>query len=222
MSPAPDDRVDVDWLDVDFSDAQLEKIIANVAAAEALAPVVDLESRRRPVPRIMAAVAAAVVMIFVLGAVGAPRTVPALDELVARHSAAAGVGAELPMAVALEMAPKVPDELQLVKAYDDGKVAQLIFQGDDGQAVSAFMQKGEVDFDRLPAGHMVDSGDTEMWSGEMSGSEIAVVDGDNVVWTFISGSKEDTMMVATSDELPSQPLSVLERIRSWLSHLPHL
>ena len=223
----------------------LERIIAQVAIAEVvnthastapeLADVITFTPRRRQVPRLAAAAAALVIIASVVGGVGGDTTIPAVGELINRHSAAASVPSSsspddraataMPLDAAGAMAPEMPASMTMTEAlHHHDEVIQLVYRDDSGGVMSIFRQEGDTDVHDVAgymaaemaaemhgAGSMDMMGETPVWFADVAGNHIVVLDGDGFVWTVIADHHDDAMMVTMSDTMPVRDASLLER-----------
>ena len=196
----------------------IERILASVEADD-LAPVIDLDSRRR-VPTFAAVAAAVVIIASVVGGVGGATSVPALGDLVARHEAAAAGNEEfmadsheMPLDEAASGAPAMPADYSMLHAFAEGSTIHLIYVTSSGSAVSVFRQPGEADLNDLPAGDVSAAAYGDVWSASYDGSYVVVVDGSGYIWIVVGSEPHDTMMVAMMDDLPSRSPSLGERLR---------
>lgn len=141
----------------------------------------------------IAAVAAAWFLVLGFGAGSAlPRIVPAVDELVDAHAAAASGApngfAEMDMAMMGEDHPgTLGDGMELSAVFARGPLVLLSYS-DGEHAVSVFEQPGVVDWKKMPDGGemkpMVD--DSMSWTKDMEGTEVMVVSSGDTVLTVVA------------------------------------
>ena len=211
----------------------MERVVAAVAAADsradhaadALAPVVTLESRRR-VPTFAAVAAALVIIASVVGGLGGSTNLPALGEFVDQHQAAAAVleGAPMPddmadfdpmpMDEATTVSPAMPPDYSMEHAFVDGATIHLMYRTSAGEPVSVFRHEGDADLDDLGDGSFVRSDEAAMWSAPMDDTYVIVVDGTGYVWVVVSAEPHDDMMGDLMHDLPSRSPSLMERLKS--------
>lgn len=199
----------------------IERVVAAVAAADG--EVVRLAARRR-VPTFAAVAAALVIIASVVGGVGGSSSVPALGDLVARHEAAAAGemppmddGDPVPMDEATTMAPGMPADYSMTRAFADSSVVHLVYVSGQGVPVSVFRQDGEPDMEALEGGTTSRAHGDTMWSSTVSSSSdgtayVVVLDGDGYVWVLVSAEPYDDMDTMMID-LPSRSPSILDRAR---------
>lgn len=197
-------------------------------------PPVDLVAegrRRRRVARArrtarptLAIVAVAAAWFLVLGfGAGAvlPRVVPALDDLVDAHAAAATGApngfAEMDMAMTGEDHPEtLGDGMELSAVYARGQLVLLSYS-DGEHAVSVFEQPGVVDWQEMPDdGEMKPMADDSMsWTKDMEGTEVMVISSGDTVRTVVAdpgmGPMVDSVM-SMADGADGGP-SIGERLR---------
>lgn len=179
-------------------------------------------ARRRARPLVaVVAIAAAWMAVLAFGAGTAlPRVVPALDDLVEAHAAAATGApsgfAEMDMA---SMAGDTPRSLghgmALSSVYARGDVV-LYSYSDGDHTVSVFTQEGVVDWDAMPAdGEMAAmADDSKAWKKTMEGTEVMVVDSGATVLTVVAdpGTAEMAEMAVEMTDAASGS-GLAERIR---------
>ena len=69
--------------------------------------------------------------------------------------------------------------------YQGAAVTQVRYS-DGVHAVSVFRQSGDVRWDMLPAGDMVDMAGRQAWNGVVDGADVIVVEGDHQVVTLVA------------------------------------
>jgi hypothetical protein len=175
----------------------------------------------RPAMAIVA-VAAAWFLVLGFGAGSAlPRVVPALDDLVDAHAAAASgvpIGfAEMDMAMMGEDHPgTLGDGMELAAVFARGQLVLLSYS-DGEHAVSVFEQPGVVDWKEMPdGGEMKPMADDSMsWTKAMEGTEVMVVSSGDTVLTVVAdpgmGPMTDAVM-SMADGDGDGP-SITERLR---------
>ncbi len=206
-------------------DEVFERVCAAVGADQTAVaerpPLGGMRGRRR-VPTFAAVAATLVIVAGVVGGVGGSTTLPAVGDLVARHSAAAA-GDPMPPSDegALHDAmtgglAAMPGGYEITQAWQDDTLTHLVFAGPDDSMVSVFRQAGNTDVDmvgdEMAEGEVGDVGGVSMWSGSVGDAHVAVLDGDGYLWTAVGDTDHDTMMVMMSD-LPARRRGVLERLR---------
>ncbi len=199
----------------------IERIVAEVSGTNSeLAPVVDISTRRR-VPTFAAVAASFAIIASIVGGLGGSTTLPALGDLVARHSAAAAAESMPPsdddvMHEAIAQGPGVPGGFEIAHASREGSVTHLVFAGPEGSMVSVFRQEGDTDVgmvgDEMGKGEVSDMGGHPMWTGSIGDNHVAVLEGDGYLWTVVGDADHDTMAVMMTD-LPTRSSGLSERLR---------
>ncbi len=194
-------------------DGALDRIVSSVAADPGLAPVISLASRRR-VPLIAAMAASFAIIASVVGGLGGSSTLPAVGRLIAQHEAAASVSHHDPI-TATDM-PTLGDTMALMHTEADHGVVHALYATDEGDMVSVFRQDGHLDAEALSddmhgMGSTSDMGGHAMWSADVDGSHVAVLDGDGYVWTVVTSTNTEMSMDVMAD-LPGRSESVADRL----------
>ena len=200
-----------------------EHFIARVEALDAaeqaaVAPVVELASRRKRVPTFAAVAASFAIIVSVIGGVGGDTTLPAIGDLVARHDAAAAEMPDEPIDESMSDMPKMAGEMDMMTAESSGGVIHAVYLTADGSIVSVFRLDGELDSDALVddmGGSVGEMDGHDMWAKDIGPRHVAVLDGDGYVWTIVSDVDVDPMAVLMHDmmdELPERSPSLAERL----------
>ena len=188
------------------------------------ADVIPLAERRRARPWILG-VAAATIFFLVLGfasGTGVADVVPPVDELIDQHAAAAeampdevidGPFVAMPMEDMDDEGPAMPD-MPMVAAYQSDDITQFLYDTDHG-AISVFRQDGNLVASALPGSDPVPmvSGLAMVMSGD--GSDVVVVERDDVVFTVVGATAEHEMVMTMAEAVPETDRSVIDQVRRW-------
>ncbi|MEZ5168899.1 MAG: hypothetical protein R2695_21330 [Acidimicrobiales bacterium] len=127
------------------------------------------------------------------------------DEMAARE--------KMPMDEAHAIGPSMPADFSMYLAFVDGSTVQLVYGTDDGETVSLFRHRGEVDSQDMRREQLVATTSGSSWVGDRPGAHVNVVDGSGYVWVLISADSHDGMLDEMMPELPSRSPGMADRAR---------
>jgi hypothetical protein len=141
---------------------------------------------------IVAVAAVWLVLALLLFDDGGSTVVPALDDLVGQHELASDLGtgaAFVPMERdEVDMAMKAPDDvggMGMGGVFQNDEIVQVIYTDGDHN-VSVFHQPGQVSWDDMPPGEMMEMSGNQAWHATMHGADVIVLDSDDGVVTIVA------------------------------------